>query len=565
MSDVGWVPQAVTRGAAADSWRLLMGVRVFAVTLCVSLSALTGSGRMHPFSTLGLVALAVSASILTRWRKADWWLPVVESALTAALILSTNPMDSTLLPYLLAPAMAAGLTAGFAAATTTAGVAALVIIVGWMFGLQPNNRNAATVDVAQWVALSFAVGGLAAWVRRLEREPSNTQNASYAAAYRLLSQLRVVSRQLSAGLDPVHLAQILLQAAGAEAGYERAGLFARTEGNRLVLLAYEGQGRPEGEPLLEEDSVWSEAWTSGRSVRASTMLGSLKPGYCAVVPLRVGERTVGLLGMERAEGPFDSEGIERVNAIAEEGALRLDAALLFSEVRSIATVEERRRLAREIHDGIAQELASLGYALDDLAAQAVDDTQLRQSIHELRAELTRMISELRLSIFDLRSEIESAAGLGSTLSDYVRWVGATSHLTVHLILDESPDRLRVDAETELLRIAQEAITNARKHAGALNLWVTCSVDPPAALLRVEDDGRGLGQARADSYGLEIMAERAQRIGGQLFVGGREGGGTLVEVTVGTLDSIRQTGGGTTAGARQQNERGAVVQNRASSR
>ncbi len=162
-------------------------------------------------------------------------------------------------------------------------------------------------------------------------------------------------------------------------------------------------------------------------------------GYSLVVPLQTADRTVAVLGIERPEAPFANDAIEIVERLARESALRLDAALLFSDVRTIATAEERRRVAREIHDGIAQELASIGYVVDDLAAD-VDDTRTRDALSGLRAELSRVIGELRMSIFDLRSEV-ATAGLGATLSDYARWVGATSDLTVHLTLDESPNRL----------------------------------------------------------------------------------------------------------------------------
>jgi signal transduction histidine kinase len=113
-----------------------------------------------------------------------------------------------------------------------------------------------------------------------------------------------------------------------------------------------------------------------------------------------------------------------------------------------------------------------------------------------------------------------------------------SHFTVHLVLDESPTRLSIDAETELLRIAQEAITNARKHANAQNLWVTCSVNPPQAVLRIEDDGKGLGAPRDDSFGLEVMRERAERVGAQITVSNRAQGGTQVEVTLGSTRVAR---------------------------
>ncbi len=232
---------------------------------------------------------------------------------------------------------------------------------------------------------------------------------------------------------------------------------------------------------------------------------------------------------------FPDESIALAAATVRAAALRLETAVLFGEIRSIATVEERRRLAREIHDGIAQELASLGYTMDDLTARAqlgsVDDFE--NELRTLRRELTRIISELRLSIFDLRSEVHAEIGLGSALSDYVRSVGTGSSLTVHLILDEAPSRLRIETETELMRIAQEAITNARRHAGAKNLWVTCRVDPPRALLCVEDDGAGVRGRRDDSFGMDIMRERARRIGANLSISDREVGGTVVEVTVGS--------------------------------
>ena len=187
-------------------------------------------------------------------------------------------------------------------------------------------------------------------------------------------------------------------------------------------------------------------------------------GWSAVLPLRIGLRTFGLVALERGDAAFDPGQVAAAETILEELGLRLETALLFSEVRSLATAEERRRLAREIHDGIAQELASMGYVVDDLAARARYMPDLETDLKALRGELTRVISELRLSIFDLRSEVQSTVGLGTALSDYVRQVGASSNLTVHLVLDESPVRLPIDAETELLRIAQEAVTNARKHA-----------------------------------------------------------------------------------------------------
>ena len=97
-------------------------------------------------------------------------------------------------------------------------------------------------------------------------------------------------------------------------------------------------------------------------------------------------------------------------------------------------------------------------------ASTTRDPDVAQGLRDLRGELSRVVADLRLSIFDLRSDVSATNGLGSALSDYVRQVGAKSDLTVHLTLNEAPTRLSPEVEAELLRIAQEAITNARKHA-----------------------------------------------------------------------------------------------------
>jgi nitrate/nitrite-specific signal transduction histidine kinase len=104
-------------------------------------------------------------------------------------------------------------------------------------------------------------------------------------------------------------------------------------------------------------------------------------------------------------------------------------------------------------------------------------------------------------------------------------------MTVHVALAEASDRLSRDIQTELLRIAQEAITNVRKHARASNLWVTLNTNGAVALLRIEDDGVGRAKLRQDHFGLRMMRERADRIGAELAVTDRTHGGTSVVVAL----------------------------------
>ena len=170
----------------------------------------------------------------------------------------------------------------------------------------------------------------------------------------------------------------------------------------------------------------------------------------------------------------------------------------------------------------------MGYAVDDLSTSA-EGQELKEGLQDLRKEVTRIITELRLSIFDLRSDVSVGMSLNVALSEYIRSLAIEPSVEVHLQLQEAPERLSIDTEAELLRIAQEALTNARKHANASNIWVTSRIQPPNFDVIIEDDGQGLGPGREDSYGLKIMRERAERINGRLEVTTGEAGGTKVQI------------------------------------
>lgn len=509
--------------------RVVAGVRVLLVVGCgvLLLSASNDTGG-DVVSVILLAVVAAAASIPLPWTAARRLQAPLEAVLACVVVLTVEPLPEALLPYLLAPALAAGLFGGIRTSITAAGLAGLTLLTGYQLGEELLRRSDYLAVVSQWTLLTLALGLLGAWVQRLQSQLGPPD--AYASAYRLISQLRLVARQLSGGLDPVSLGQNLLQQLRAEVPFEVGAVYVRSEGGRLTPIAFDGAQRldwPVSHPLFDE------AWASSSAVRQAAALSPGQAGHALVLPLRLGARMFGLVAVQRSAPEFDLARLTDVDHLLQEQSLRLETALLFSEVRTLATAEERRRLAREIHDGIAQELASLGYVVDDLAARARFLPDLEEDLKALRGELTRVISELRLSIFDLRSEVASTVGLGTAISDYVRQIGAGSEFTVHLVLDESPVRLPIDAETELLRIAQEAVTNVRKHAGAANLWVTCRIDPPSALLRVEDDGSGLGKPRSDSFGLEVMRERAGRIGATLSVHDREEGGTAVEVLLGS--------------------------------
>ena len=182
-------------------------------------------------------------------------------------------------------------------------------------------------------------------------------------------------------------------------------------------------------------------------------------------------------------------------------------------------------------------MASVGYALDALVAD-LQGTQEQSLADDIRSEVRRIISELRLSIFDLRADIQPGVGLGSALTGYVQQAGTAAGLTVHLVMDEAHDRLALAQETELLRIAQEAVTNVRRHANAENVWVTCRVDPlrfPACSRR--RDGYGFTAQRQLRVGHHAGEGRSHR--SRIGVAPARRGGTVLEVVLQPAAAERQ--------------------------
>jgi signal transduction histidine kinase len=387
------------------------------------------------------------------------------------------------------------------------------------------------IQLAPWLVTTVGGGLLGLWARNLGVASPEGNDVHYESARQLLTQLRTVTRRLSAGLDSEGMAAQMMAAMNEALGDRYSAVFVNTQGSILVPLAYRGAGAQQ--LLHPDDPLVERCWTKMAPVQALLPSGPLEDRHRVAFPLRVGSRMIGVAVSSSAV----ITPVETVAAVLREleaHSLRLDTALVFDEIRSLATADERQRLAREIHDGIAQEVASLGYLVDHMAS-ATDDPSVARGLRELRGELSRVVADLRLSIFDLRSGVSSLHGLGAALTEYVRQVGAKSDLTVHLTLKEAPTRLAPAVEAELLRIAQEAITNARRHACAQNLWVDIWTSPPQAHLVVRDDGTGIRGQRGDSYGVSIMRERAQRINATLDITGAPkaggGSGTVVRVTV----------------------------------
>ena len=505
-------------------WRFVAVARPGMLALVVALTAAAGNLVRSWWWLAPLALVTVAGAIIDRALPRLWIMAVAETA-AAALVIGLGMPDSYLgLPYLLVPAFAGGVAGSLRGALVCAAAAAGVLPLGT--ALAPGAPFAAGtyVGLALWIALVLAIGLVGAIARHQQRLDS-ADVARYAAAYRLLSELRAVSRQLSGGLDAVTLATTILGDIAAQAPVRRSALLVRREGEALVPLA----GSGDDDRWLAE-TAYDRLAHEAVQTRAPTSAFLGRGSHRIALPVRIATRTIGVVVADLTE-PVTPDELAALARSSDDGALRLETALLFDEVRELATREERHRLAREIHDGIAQELASLGYLVDDLHARATGP-DLKSLSMTLRKELGRILFDLRHSIFDLRSEAPADACLGTSLAQYARKVSAQAGLRVHLANEErAGERLQPEIEAELLRVGQEAINNVRKHAKAQNLWVSVSVNPPSAKIRVADDGVGMRERRRDRYGLDIMAERSRRVGATLLVEDRQEGGTVVDVSL----------------------------------
>lgn len=461
---------------------------------------------------------------------------------------------SAILPYLALPLVVAALQRRSREGIALIATAAATLLLSGVFtnsgGGRVISQPGYLAVAAQWLILVGLGLSAAGTLQRIIQARGDGKPQPYAEATRLLTQLRSVARQLpGATLDPGSISENLVEELRAVTRADRAAVLSASGGGRLVVLAQAGVDRVDWETTLDADSAIADAWASQQPQTAHRSQARSHPGgdvSALVVPLVAGVRTVGLVTLEADVAlAYPPAVVAKVTALTRPAALRLEAALLFDEVRSLATNEERQRLAREIHDGVAQELVMVGYGIDNALASLPEEAkETAEELRVLRGEVTRVITELRLSLFELRSEVDRHGGLAAAIAEYARTVGASAGLRVHYTLDETTARLPAATEAELLRIAQEAITNARKHAGAANLWVTCAVDPPFAQIEVSDDGQGIADQRPDGrYGLAIMAERAERIRGRLEISPRHPSGTTVAVVLGTSprrDNVRDS-------------------------
>jgi signal transduction histidine kinase len=256
------------------------------------------------------------------------------------------------------------------------------------------------------------------------------------------------------------------------------------------------------------------------------------------VPIVAPQGVIGAFYLtEKVGAPdFTNEDEELIGLLAAHAAIAIANARLYEQSRELSIVAERNRLALDLHDAVSQKL--FGLVLSAEAAGTLldgsDPGSARDELAKVRALAQEVLEELRSLVFELRPPDLERDGLAGALRKHVEVLRRLQRREIELDLTDGlePDEAR---DREVLRIAQEAIQNAVRHADAERVAVRLHARGGGLVLEVEDDGVGFepqsAELRSRRLGLTSMEERAQRLGGTLEIRSTSGAGTTVRLEV----------------------------------
>ncbi|HVL27335.1 MAG TPA: GAF domain-containing sensor histidine kinase [Acidimicrobiales bacterium] len=247
------------------------------------------------------------------------------------------------------------------------------------------------------------------------------------------------------------------------------------------------------------------------------------------VPVRVRDQVFGNLYLtdKTTAEVFTDIDEELVVGLAAAAGVAIENARLHIRVRELALLEDRERIARDLHDTVIQRLFATGLRLQG-AARLAQRPEVAERITQAVDDLDLTVKHIRTAIFGLEASRRAAGGLRARVLSLAAEAGGALGHDPHVLFDGPVDNLDDEVATEVLAVLREALANAARHARASRVEVELAADADV-VLRVADDGRGLPPARrVGGKGLANMETRAARLGGSLQVGPGPQGGTVVE-------------------------------------
>ena len=308
---------------------------------------------------------------------------------------------------------------------------------------------------------------------------------------------------------------------------------------KLILKAFASSGQVP-QRLEVEEGYLVDATRSGKAE-------IFPPGthwYCPIidieihagiiVPLNFENDTLGgLWVVSQTPDMFDKAQKNKLSHLADQAVIAVQHTLMAASLQSLAVIEERSRIAREMHDGLAQILGYLNLEMQTLQA-LVRQGETGSVLEQLAAARQRIDSaqaDVRENILCLRTTLANGTGLIPALQEYVQEFSAETGIVASFSeeLSQTP-HLSPLAETQLVRIIQEALANVRKHANAQRVRIHFAANNGHLHIRIIDDGIGFDpDTPKRDFGLQTMRERAESVGGAFDVDARLGHGTHVTI------------------------------------
>ncbi len=293
-----------------------------------------------------------------------------------------------------------------------------------------------------------------------------------------------------------------------------------------------GRAAEAREPLVLAAIASAERQTAGPLLEGA--------GSAVLLPLSSDERLLGVIVLAHDEpGRGSDASLPFLGLLAGQLSLAVGNASAYLQSEELAIVEERNRIAREIHDGVAQSLAFAGLKLDLISRLLERDPRgAQQELQAARNAIREMIREIRRSIFALRPVDLERHGFVETLRRYAVDFGQQNEMVVELNIPPLPE-LSLKSEAIMFRIFQEAMNNVAKHAGARTVTITLEVDRSGMVaIEIHDDGIGFDLAEVDDrvtsaggLGLKQMRERVEGRGGWFEVSSEPGEGTRIAASL----------------------------------
>jgi signal transduction histidine kinase len=499
-----------TRGSIgfANSW-LVAGVNILAAFYSQAY------GVRHPITALYLAGIVLSGMLIGGWFLPAW------TAMGALFVLIWAVLEWQSAGY---PTSPGGQAQAIESLPDLVGVVliwwALFLITGWMVRLFAKNlEQAVQVARGQTTALTQTLNALV-------RQP---------AVDTILEQVIIaMAEQLQAESATLVFYDSEADVAGLRLAYGKGAILSPEETQQL------GPG-----PLALDTPVIQEMVEGGRPfvvddmndiahdprLQYRTLMLSQGIQTVLYVPLRQGERVLGHFTVNSLEKRrFRPEEIELAQALVQQATLALKLTELSEQASESAVVEERNRLAREIHDTLAQGFTGIVIQLEAAEDNLADNEQQASLAHLARARtLAReSLAEARQSVQALRPLALESSNLPDALRHMAGKLEAATTLSARVITHSLPYPLPEEVENELLRIAQEAANNSVKHGEGTAVVLELSYEPAHFTLVVRDNGWGFDPTQpAQGFGLTSMRERAARLGAELTIYSRPKEGTEI--------------------------------------